>query len=838
MSPSMAFHGARHHQSFDIVGGDSSEEEEGDASLSNSDENAADDDVVPQRHSTRPSPPSGRPTTKPSTAENDTSSLPLDMRRTPAAAAAAADVPPLDPKAHDGPDTNNATTLTSKPSSKPKGNSGIGKFGRAVGGGIRTILLHPSGKTPPSSSSSSGDRHPPLAHVDNHHYVGGYLHKVSDGKWAKRNWHVRWFVLDMDRGVLAYYKSNPSSIVHSPHGSVAFYDDFDLHHHHTTTTSSSSTSTTSTISDTGDVTTTSRRRYHHRGGGGGGGGGSHKPHPWYRGCMDLNEFHVSLLFDKQYGHNAPNKYIFQVSSLGMGDAADAKRGFQYKLCANSEDEFVQWTSAIAQVINRKHLPTTALPTSVSVQAPKETLQQQLHRQKLHDRAAAAALATPPPAATSDDHTSSQEPPITPQSSTKRPPRRHTLPPTVVTPSSSVCDKVWRLQLVVDGRVPCLVVLFCVNMASFVGLNYFGFLVQVPVMALATYYFFRNVPTRQVIHHRGLLLTEPDGLLPCTATGSCCLHPPPPGSQVDALVLAGDDVDEGGGDRFQMDDTMDAGNSSGPPSSLFQFDMLSSLNQSTDDDKAEHAWSRHAAACTFNVRSKEYKKSKKKEPSQAALFEFVGVDVVRTDGKIDCIAQHVNVPPSVGNSRLFILHAQMPLYAPSLFTSSYDGPGASLIMYWTIPEAVEEALRTPDSPATHLLARFLNASDPSILDRFKVIAQVVNEADCGVTGYTKKLLTKNNGTPVLTRPQHRMYHTPAYTEVDVDVHVFSLVARTGIHALVGTYYVHIVLFTLHLDLFSIRNLVEACLYTTISIHVVLPKSWQTFVLILCQIYRFY
>ncbi|RHY98004.1 hypothetical protein DYB35_002554 [Aphanomyces astaci] len=363
----------------------------------------ADDDVVPQRHSTSPSPPSGRPTTKPSTAENDTSSLPLDTRRTPPAAAAA-DAPPLDPKAR---------------------NSSIGKFGRAVGGGIRTILLHPSGKTPPSSSSSSGDtktdRHPPpppLAHVDNHHYVGGYLHKVSDGKWAKRNWHLRWFVLDMDRGVLAYYKSNPSSIVHSPHGSV-----------------------------------------------------------------------------------------------------------------------------------------------------------------------------------------------------------------------------WRLQLVVDGRVPCLVVLICVNVASFVGLNYFGFLVQVPVMALATYYFFRN------------------------------------------------------------------------------FDMLSSLNQSTDDDKAEHAWSRHAAAY----------------------------------GKIDCIAQHVNVPPSVGNSRLFILHAQ--------------------------------ALRTPDSPATHLLARFLNASDPAILDRFKVIAQVVNEADCGVTGYTKKLLTKNNGTPVLTRPQHRMYHTPAYTEVDVDVHVFSLVARTGIHALV-------------------------------------------------------
>jgi len=81
-------------------------------------------------------------------------------------------------------------------------------------------------------------------------------------------------------------------------------------------------------------------------------------------------------------------------------------------------------------------------------------------------------------------------------------------------------------------------------------------------------------------------------------------------------------------------------------------------------------------------------------------------------------------------------------------------------------------------------------NPSILDRFKVIAQVVNEKDCGISGYAKKLLQKNNATPVLTRPQHRIYHHKRYTEIDIDIHTFSLVARTGISALIGTFGIHL------------------------------------------------
>lgn len=84
----------------------------------------------------------------------------------------------------------------------------------------------------------------------------------------------------------------------------------------------------------------------------------------------------------------------------------------------------------------------------------------------------------------------------------------------------------------------------------------------------------------------------------------------------------------------------------------------------------------------------------------------------------------------------------------------------------------------------LYKRFLHAgNDTSLTDRFKVIAQVTNQDECGITGMGKKLLTSHNSTPVLTRPQHRIYHfDEGSTEVVVDIHSFSYIARRGIHLL--------------------------------------------------------
>ncbi|KAH9107070.1 hypothetical protein AeMF1_017460 [Aphanomyces euteiches] len=679
-SPSMK-HQLRHNQSFDIVGGDSSE-----------DSDASSDDL--EKESSSEQAPRSSPPPSP----------PLDRapRSSPPPAS-----PPKDPNIPPPPlsfDENYEPK-------KVKNNTAIGKFGRAVGGGIRT-MLHPQKSKTKSLATA-------IATGENHHFIGGYLHKVSDGKWAKRNWHLRWFVLDLERGILSYYKSNPSSIVHSPHGSVAFYEGFDIE--------------------------------------------PKKPHPWYRGAMDLNQPNVSLLFDKQFGHHAPNKFIFQVSNASIGES-DSKRGFQYKLCANSEEEFMQWTSAISEVINRKHVVVAA----ASTEAPKETLQQQLHRQKIEQAAAKKE----------EEVTPEETPPSTPPQSSSTPLiQPHPSPPSPALPPPPEIK--WHVQLSIHGRENCLMLIGLVNVWCYVTFYWLGFLVQIPIMGLATYYLLQfaqqkrppKSSTKGSTMAKSATHFKDDDMLPCLKHGTCCLH-----------AIQQEDTDET--DETTSTDATDPIMMVPGPPKAFHFDMLSSFKQSQDDDTDDNAWSTAAAASTFNVRSKEYKKTKKKEPSQPALFDFLGIDVIRTDAKIDCIAEHINL--SDEHDRLFILHAQMPLYAPSLFNSSYDGPGASLVMYWSIPNDVQEQLEETENvlPAIGLLKRFFDsAKEPLVLERFKVIAQVVNEKDCGLSGYTKKLLQKNNATPVLTRPQHRIYHRERYTEVDVDVHIFSLVARTGINALI-------------------------------------------------------
>ncbi|KAJ0411809.1 hypothetical protein ATCC90586_002962 [Pythium insidiosum] len=80
-------------------------------------------------------------------------------------------------------------------------------------------------------------------------------------------------------------------------------------------------------------------------------------------------------------------------------------------------------------------------------------------------------------------------------------------------------------------------------------------------------------------------------------------------------------------------------------------------------------------------------------------------------------------------------------------------------------------------------------------RYPVLIEITIEGSkqCLIVGFminmialkwmAKKLLVSHNATPVLTRPQHRIYHfNDGSTEVVVDVHAFSYIARRGIHML--------------------------------------------------------
>lgn len=248
-------------------------------------------------------------------------------------------------------------------------------IGKAVGGGIskvgRSILhvgksqVHNNGhpKTNPSDPDPAAASLLAAGYLFSSdsqmskNYVCGYLHKISDGKWSKRSWHRRWFVLDRQQGVLSYYRHNPANLISaSPHGNIIHMEDDEepevsapapepqiSQEQGQDEQSSGSIASTGASRSLGSVESSSKevdssnkspveveQNGHHE---------KNqqnllymnKSHPWYRGEFDLNLDSVSLLFEKSLAKSAPTSYFFQVSTLSLHDI-DSKRGVQYKVC--------------------------------------------------------------------------------------------------------------------------------------------------------------------------------------------------------------------------------------------------------------------------------------------------------------------------------------------------------------------------------------------------------------------------------------------------------------------------------------------------------------------------
>ncbi|KAG7394105.1 hypothetical protein PHYBOEH_005660 [Phytophthora boehmeriae] len=544
-------------------------------------------------------------------------------------------------------------------------------------------------------------------------------------------------------------------------------------------------------------------------------------HPWYRGAMDLNMDNVSLLFERTLARNAPTRYFFQVSTLALHEM-DSKRGVQYKLCADTEVDFDRWTSAIAEVVNRKDTQNAM----ASGGAPVLT-HQQLYRQRLMEQRAAAQ------ADQAREHESARDTDIEKHKDDADPEKtspfygaeneqgeqvakastdvssshsKRKAPPRIVTelpiPSSGglPVPSCWHLHIHVDGSKQCLIVGFMLNIVAIRCLASEHVIWKIVVCIAVTGIFIFNVynprslqrPIRGGLRGRissgnnidpSVLGTE---LAQCHDPDNCCLH---------KLGNASSNgcSDGGEGDASSAEGAGDVPHRKFSGQSMRRFAKFSMGSTMVRSDmqpdgrssNVDHSWSTTRAE-TFSVRSADYKKLRRKEASQPALFEFLGADLVRTDSKVDLISQRVEFPPEYENAKLFIINAQLPSYGPSVWgDGSCDGPGYSLALYWMIPDDVYEELQNPTTTTLRLLKRFLEAGDDrSLTDRFKVIAQVTNQDECGMTGMAKKLLVSHNATPVLTRPQHRIYHfREGSTEVVVDVHAFSYIARRGIHLLI-------------------------------------------------------
>lgn len=538
-------------------------------------------------------------------------------------------------------------------------------------------------------------------------------------------------------------------------------------------------------------------------------------HPWYRGALDLNMDNVSLLFEKNLARNAPTRYFFQVSTLSLHDI-DSKRGVQYKLCADTETDFDLWTSTIAEAINRKDSHDGKASSGAPVLSHQQLYRQRLLQKQMEEQAAQQRESeraeadnehdSPPPtlgrvspALHNEQEQNSQGP--SDSSPVSHPKRK--IPPRIVTQFSSATDSgvpdasCWHLHIHVDGTKQCLIVGFMLNIVAIRCLASEHVLWKVFVCLAVSGMFIASIYNPRPAHRprhgsmagsfsdltggidTALLGTD---IAQCSNPENCCLHKDssPTGPERDSNES---NCAEGAGEGRRR--------CSGVGNRRFaKFAMGSTMSQckmqpNGRSSNVEHSWTTTSAEM-FTVRSSDYKKSRKKEPSKAALFEFIGADLVRTESKVDLISQRVEFPPEHENSRLFIINAQLPSYGPSVWgDGSYDGPGYSLALYWKIPDEIVEELKNPTTTTLKLFKRFLEAGDDtSLTDRFKVIAQVTNQDECGITGMAKKLLVSHNATPVLTRPQHRIYHFKnGTTEIVVDVHAFSYIARRGIHSLI-------------------------------------------------------
>lgn len=192
------------------------------------------------------------------------------------------------------------------------------------------------------------------------------------------------------------------------------------------------------------------------------------------------------------------------------------------------------------------------------------------------------------------------------------------------------------------------------------------------------------------------------------------------------------------------------------------------------------------ATTFRVRSKDYTRTKIKQPSPAAIYELVAVDLYSFDFKINHVAKHVELPPLPAPSEahaalephdrlppLLVLNIQLPTYPASLWggggasggwgktagfgglfggggggnnndsndnappppppSSSADGRGHSLVFYFRLPDLWDptayEASHPAATPALGLARRFVHngreADGSPTRDRLKLVARVAN-----------------------------------------------------------------------------------------------------------------
>ena len=224
--------------------------------------------------------------------------------------------------------------------------------------------------------------------------------------------------------------------------------------------------------------------------------------------------------------------------------------------------------------------------------------------------------------------------------------------------------------------------------------------------------------------------------------------------------------------------------------------------------ADHFWAKGSHS-QFHIRSVGYKQSKAKEPSEAPLYECIGVDIVKSSKLITDIShtpvfkrilaerEPSDIPypwlkwkdskwtPSLGVPRMIVINAQLPYSSPSLWApqSPDSDPGFSIVSYYAISPAVAEALTKGrrEFAAIKLLKRLISEGQSTKDDTaLKAIGLVENMEEVGfpdmVAGY--------NGKPVLVTKslKFEMVNDGELMEIEFDIRKWSIIARKSLNSL--------------------------------------------------------
>jgi hypothetical protein len=215
------------------------------------------------------------------------------------------------------------------------------------------------------------------------------------------------------------------------------------------------------------------------------------------------------------------------------------------------------------------------------------------------------------------------------------------------------------------------------------------------------------------------------------------------------------------------------------------------NSGEDSETTQTCWF-PCQASSFNVRNVGYSETREKIPSDFALYETVGVDLIRDKQRIDSLMDLLpqglpeSLPgtpewdPTWGIPRVVITNCQLPYKSGSLFSKHpEDDAGFSLVIYSVLSPAASVLLTEGQwTPGLALWRRFVDRGVSTISGTsLKALGRVNDIERHRLSEDAKFYINK----PVLVTESSKILKSrlPELLEIDFDVRMWSFAARSAL-----------------------------------------------------------